>query len=225
LVPELVFDLALDHGRCIGIRLPDGPVDVNALGAASLLPAEFAAAESFPPIRRRSWIGGRAALREALARAGLDAPPILANDRGAPVLPSGIAASISHKEDIAVALVAREARACVGVDIEADVPGTIDISVRVLADDERADLAHLDDRSLAREVLLRFSAKEAIYKALDPFVRRYVGFTEVSTSTLPDGGVRAALRLRPGEGPFAADARWRRFDGVVLTTARVLPSE
>jgi hypothetical protein len=28
--------------------------------------------------------------------------------------------------------------------------------------------------------------------------------------------------LRDGEGPFVIEVRWRRFEGVVLTTARVV---
>jgi 4'-phosphopantetheinyl transferase EntD len=85
-----------------------------------------------------------------------------------------------------------------------------------------AEIAHLDVSDRAREVLLRFSAKEAIYKALDPFVRRYVGFGEVAVSPLPDGSARVTPDLRDGEGPFVIEVRWRRFEGVVLTTARVV---
>jgi len=113
------------------------------------------------------------------------------------------------------------ARSSVGVYVEHDVPGQQDISSRVLADDEAFELAAHDPLARAREVLLRFSAKEAIYKALDPFVRRYVGFKEVSVVTHPGGGARVTSRLRDGEGPFAIEVRWQRFDGIVLTTARV----
>jgi 4'-phosphopantetheinyl transferase EntD len=77
----------------------------------------------------------------------------------------------------------------------------------------------------AREVLLRFSAKEAIYKALDPFVRRYVGFLEVEVTPRPDGtaDVRSQLpEASDGARAFAIDVRWQRFAGLVLTTARVV---
>lgn len=54
------------------------------------------------------FLGGRLAIRRALA--GTEAasvPPlaILHNQEGAPVLPEGLAASISHKRHMAVALV------------------------------------------------------------------------------------------------------------------------
>jgi hypothetical protein len=53
-------------------------------------------------------------------------------------------------------------------------------------------------------------------------VRRYVGFKEMSVSPRPGGGALVTPHLREGEGPFAIDARWLRFDGIVLTTARIV---
>jgi enterobactin synthetase component D len=220
---EIAFDRTLEHGRCVGVRIPGAEPAVDALAETSLAPAERTRAMSLPFLRRRTWVGGRVAMREALERLRLPLLAIATDDRGAPILPSGAAGSISHKESLAVALVAQEPYAKVGVDIEMDVPRSQDISSRVLTDDEIAELASLDPASLAREVLLRFSAKEAIYKALDPFVRRYVGFKEVGVSTRPDGTARVSIHLERAEGPFAIDVRWLRFDGIVLTTARVSP--
>jgi enterobactin synthetase component D len=220
-VLDVAFDIELEHGRCVGVRIPEGEAAVAALGEG-LAPEEAAFARSLSPLRRRTWIGGRAALRQALARAGFEVTTAVpADERGAPVLPPGISGSVTHKEGLAAALVARATGARVGVDVEHDVVGKQDIASHILADDEVAELSALDAPSRGREVLLRFSAKEAIYKALDPFVRRYVGFKEVSVVTQPDGGARVTSRLRDGEGPFAIDVRWRRFDGLVLTTARV----
>jgi 4'-phosphopantetheinyl transferase EntD len=220
-VIDVAFDLELDHGRCVGLRVPAGLDEIAAL-EASLLPEERAFAGSLPALRRRTWVGGRVALRQAFSRAGVDVPtPVFSDDRGALALPQAVSASVTHKEDIAAALVSRLSGVRVGVDVEHDALRKQDIASRVLADDEIADLAPHDASGRSREVLLRFSAKEAIYKALDPFVRRYVGFKEVSVSTDPDGGARVTCRLRHGEGPFAIDVRWRRFDGLVLTTARV----
>jgi enterobactin synthetase component D len=223
--PEVVLDLELAHGRCVGVRIPPDGAGVAALAEAALLTDERAFGETLAPVRRRTWVAGRAALREALARAGLACPsPVLADDRGAPRLPASVRGSISHKETIAVALVAPDGGARVGVDIEIDQARRHDISRRVLTAGERDEIAGLSERDRAREVLVRFSAKEAIYKALDPFVRRFVGFDEVQVSPLAGGSARVVSALRSGEGPFAIDVSWRRFDGLVLTTARVAVS-
>jgi enterobactin synthetase component D len=223
-LPDVAFDFALEHGRCFGVRMPAADEAVTALAEAALAPGECAFAAGLPPLRRRTWVGGRVALRQALARAGMEAPAVLADDRGAPALPAGVAGSITHKEGLAAALVDRQASARLGVDLELDVVRTQDISRRVLAQDELSEVAGLDAEALGREVLLRFSAKEAIYKAIDPFVRRYVGFTEVSVSPHADGRAEVRARLRPGEGPFVIEVRWLRFEGVVLTTALAFPA-
>ncbi len=222
--PDVIFDFDLEHGRCIGVRIPELADAVEKLAEATLPDPERMATSTLFPARRRAWVGGRVALRRAIVLLGLDVPAVLPDDRGAPVLPPGIVASISHKDRIAVALVARETtEARIGVDVENDVVPLSDISSHVLASDEIAELRALDPDARAREVVLRFSAKESVYKALDPFVRRYVGFKEVSVSPLPAGDAVVRSRLRSGEGPFAIDVRWRRFSGLVLTTARVSP--
>jgi 4'-phosphopantetheinyl transferase EntD len=221
---DVAFDLVLDHGRCVIVRIPEDAGAVDALAEAALAPEERTACAEFTLVRRRTWIAGRAALREALARAGLEAPPILADDRGAPALPIHAVGSISHKEHFAAGLVGRAVgggSARIGIDLEDDVARTTDIAPKVLTDGELAQIAGLSERERARAVLLRFSAKEAIYKGLDPFVRRYVGFKEVSVAPSDDGRSVVTAHFRPHEGPFAIDVRWRVFDGIILTTARV----
>jgi 4'-phosphopantetheinyl transferase EntD len=221
--PSNAFELRLEHGLCIGVHLPEGPDTIDALAASALCAEEHAFALAMSAPRRRSWIGGRVALHRALERAGFASGAIFADDRGAPTLPAGIVGSISHKDDLAVALVAIGTSARVGVDIEADGARSQDIASIVLADDEQTELASFAGSERAREVLLRFSAKEAIYKALDPFVRRYVAFREVSVSPRPDGTAEVRARLGAEASGLSIESRWTRRQGFVLTTARVSP--
>ena len=221
-MPDVAFDLTLSHGRCVGVRLPAAEDAIDALAERVLVREERAYADSLPLVRRRTWVGGRAATRKALEAAGLVVTGcILHDDRGAPRFPGGIVGSISHKEALAVALVAPEADARVGVDVEIERARRVDIARHVLAEEELPELEPLDHEERAREVLLRFSAKEAVYKALDPFVRRYVAFHEVSVTPRADGSADVRWRLRPSEGPFTVEVTWRRTAGVILTTARV----
>ncbi|HEX3771067.1 MAG TPA: 4'-phosphopantetheinyl transferase superfamily protein [Polyangiaceae bacterium] len=223
---EIAFDLSLGHGRCVGVRIPPDPAGVDALAEA--LPGnERDRALAFPMPRRRTFAGGRTALHAALARLGEPVGPIDADDRGAPILPAGVVGSITHKERMAAALVDRvhaPGGARIGVDLEIDEARKHDLASRILRDDELAEIAGLAGDERQREVLLRFSAKEAIYKAIDPFVRRYVDFKEVALTPAPDGTARVVMHLREDEGPFAIEVSWRRFDGVVLTTARAQPT-
>jgi 4'-phosphopantetheinyl transferase EntD len=218
---EVLFDETLDHGRCVAVTLPEADAAVTTMAAERLLPEEREAAAAFGAVRRRGWVGGRVAMREALARIGKTAPPILADERGAPRLPPGLAGSISHKEHVAVALVAIEEAAKVGVDVEVDAPRGRDIAARVLRPEELAALEGMGEEERARSVLLRFSAKEAVYKALDPYVKRYVGFLEIAVVLKDDGTGEVTPHLPEAEGRFAFEVRWVRREGLLLTTARV----
>ena len=215
----------LPHGVAVAVAIPKllEPVPEEVL--ARLHPIERALAAGQPPRRRVTWIGGRIALREALAAFEVEPGPLLATDRGAPILPEGLAGSVTHKAGaFAVALVHESATWRIGVDLELPTPARPGIARKVLTPRERACLEGCEPAAYWREVLVRFSVKEAIYKALDPFVRRYVDFAEVSVDLLPDGITHATLDLKHGEGPFQVEARtFFPENGEIVTTARVRP--
>jgi phosphopantetheine--protein transferase-like protein len=225
---ERRFLLELPFGTCVGVSLPEGDFPLPA----ALHPLEGSFALALPAARRASWVGGRVALRAALDAAGLEAPDaILATPRGAPLLPPDAVGSVSHKRTIAVALATRAATPAItiGIDVEELRPLRTDIAPRVLTPAELAELssvASLASDGPARDaaVLLRFSAKEAIYKALDPWVQRFVGFEEAAIARAPDGTLAARLALARGEGPFSVelhDARGAGDDGLIVIAARV----
>jgi enterobactin synthetase component D len=221
----------LPFGRLVGVALP-AETDVEAMGAlaAALLPEERAHAAALPPARRATWTGGRVALRAALADVGVTAGPLFATPRGAPALPAGAAGSISHKPALALALAARvaaDAPTTLGIDLEIDIDRMraprVDIARHVLTSAERARADALPPATRAREVLVAFAAKEAIYKALDPWVRRFVSFGEVELARHADGALEAALSLRTGEGPFCVELDEVPWDGFLVVAARVRP--
>jgi 4'-phosphopantetheinyl transferase EntD len=200
------FRRELTAGVCVGVSLPEG--GEFAL-PPSLHPDEAAFVHASPAARRATFIGGRVALRAALAAfdadVGSGASPMLSTPRGAPALPPGFVGSVSHKRELAVAIVARAEptpRSTLGIDVEIPRALRTDISTRVLTPAERAAVAALDPAARDAEVLYRFAAKEAIYKALDPWVQRLVSFQEVEIVTAPDGARQARLALARGEGPF-----------------------
>ncbi|HEY4055060.1 MAG TPA: 4'-phosphopantetheinyl transferase superfamily protein [Kofleriaceae bacterium] len=210
------------HGLIAMVELSD---DQIAEALAKLPEAERSYAETLSPVRRAEHVRGRSALHKAIAELAPTVVdmPILADDRGAPVLPPGWVGSVSHKEARAAALVTRASPisgARIGVDLEKAAPSRIDISKRVLTANERDTLAaahaHLEPGhpERGRATTLRFSIKEAIYKAVDPFVRRYVAFTEVELD-VQDGVAHVASEL-----PFAIETTWQELDGFWLATAR-----
>ncbi|MBI3269276.1 MAG: 4'-phosphopantetheinyl transferase superfamily protein [Planctomycetes bacterium] len=218
---EPVFRLDLAHGLCIGVRLPPPDADTPPEVLGRIPEAERAFASTLSSRRRITWVGGRLALREALRQLGAPCGPVLATPRGAPALPVGLAGSISHKDALAVALVARNSDArTLGIDIEEPEPPRQHIAPRVLTADELAEVEALPAGAERwRSTLVRFSIKEAIYKAIDPFLHRYVAFEEVGVHPAPDGGAAVRWRLAGGESPPVVETRWLLHDGLVLTTA------
>lgn len=204
----------------------------SSLSAASLLsrihPEEAALARAWGERRQRTYAMGRLVARSALVALGGDvAGPILHDDRGAPRLAAPLSLSLSHKDEVAAALVEHHDGSRIGVDVEPLTPHehARDIASHVLTEREREQLAHLDETVRHREVLVRFALKEALYKALDPYVRRYVGFLEVEAR--PRGlevdderDVELTLAL-VRDGNFAASGRVLRIGELVVALARV----
>ncbi len=212
------FDLTLAHGRAVAVDVTDP--DESVLG--ELHPDERTRALTLSPIRRREWVAGRRALRAALVGVApaAAASPVLADDRGAPVLAAGAVGSISHKRAIAIALGACDDGWTVGIDLEVLGPRRVDISERILTRAELATLAATTPTGEARDraVLLAFALKEAVYKAIDPHLRRYVGFQEVQVWPSPDGTAR--IDPLTDWGGLALEATWLERDGNLVCTAR-----
>lgn len=196
---------------------------------ARLPPEEASLASAWGERRQRTFAMGRLTAREALATLGFDAPPpILADDRGAPRLAAPFCVSLSHKDELAAALVAPRGTANIGVDVEPLLPRehARDIAAHVLTDAELAELTALDEDTRRREVLTRFALKEALYKALDPFVRRYVGFLEVEARPQGAGDQRDVELVLPVQerDAFRASARLLLIDDLAVALARVTRS-
>jgi len=162
-------------------------------------------------------------LRDACGQLGVTPPPILPDDRGAPILPNGISGSISHKRNLAIGLAGAARNGSIGVDLEDYGPARPGIAGHVLTEEEVTALQDLAPDRAWIALLLRFSIKESIYKALDPFVRRYIGFKEAVVHPDLQGGASVRLELAGGEGPFHLDARYEWISGRLLTSVRAQP--
>lgn len=162
--------------------------------------------------RLNKFLGGRVALRRALK--GIQAvscPSILRDDYGAPTLPMEITGSISHKDDLAVGVARVDSVGRIGVDIEHTYNKAASrLWGRILTKNEQSQLGTLPGVSLEEEVLLRFSLKEAGYKAIHPFLKRSVDFSEVEVNPLSDGTANVNFFLHSGE-TFSYKACWQKY--------------
>jgi enterobactin synthetase component D len=245
---QLVAQRSVPHGELVAVALLAGSAggaedaarsdrallpseSMLAEARAQLHPEEWVLAEALAPPRRLAFIGGRMAMRTVLTSI---APahrhwPLLRTARGAPRLPAGVIGSISHKRQLAVALAARataEART-MGVDVE-EVPDARDLTrpdlaPRILTAGEQRALAPLaarDPLAYREAVRLRFALKEAVYKAIDPHVQRYVGFQEVEVFPEDAGAVEVRLALPELAGrQLTVQGYWTRVAGHLVATA------
>lgn len=250
-----LFEAELPHGLCVGLRLdPDVDPSATAMVAPHPREAEMAASMS-SQMRSLTFCGGRAALREAMRARGLpECDAIGRSGHGAPILPAGLLASISHTHGVAAALIGEcspeavgghspgsgtQGRA-VGLDVE-DVRRAFSLRIasRVLtAREVEAAARERAAGELERApVLLRFSLKEAAYKALSQLELGNVGWHSLSLTPSADGsvsyvwedrGMRAASpSVRAALHALDMELRWTVLAGYFVTTARVtnaLPS-
>ena len=167
--------------------------------------------------RLNVFLGGRIALRRAFKSLHNEGDmaavlsPLYSNSWGAPTLPVSITASISHKANLAVGLAKFDSAGSVGVDLEhCNNKAATTIIRRVITSFEKNNLGKLDGVSMEEEVLVRFSFKEAIYKAIHPFIPRSIDFAEVEVQPLDDGTASINFILKTGEN-FEYEARWQRY--------------
>jgi 4'-phosphopantetheinyl transferase EntD len=126
-------------------------------------------------------------------------------------VPAGFSGSISHKLTRAAALLAPAEHGHVGVDLERKAPSKLDIASRILTPREA--------RVAGAELLRVFAIKEAIYKAIDPMVRRYVGFLEVELVVGEAGRVDVHI-VDATKLPVVIEAWWTELEHHWLATAR-----
>jgi enterobactin synthetase component D len=219
---DVAFHHATPHGVVTAVHIPDSPDPVPDEVLARLPAAEAAHARTLKGYRQPSFVGGRLALRKAAEQLGQPlSGPCLPDSRGTPTLPTGLAGSISHKRDLAVGMVGVAHHGTLGVDLEDYGPPRLGIADAVLRPEELAVVEALPEARRWIALLVRFSIKESIYKAVDPYVRRYVAFHEAFVEPDLQGGARVALHLANGEGPFVVDARYEWLRGRLLTSVRL----
>ena len=208
------------YGLLVGFALPGNPDAVPEEVLERLHPAEREEALRQRGYRQPEWVGGRLAANAAIRLLGLQPGPVLSDARGAPLPPPGVRLSISHKRSLVVALAARAENGDIGVDLEDLSPARPDVASAVLTGAEQLEVGALPEDRRWTAILLRFSLKEAIYKAVAPRVQRMIGFEEADVALHPDGSADLKLRLRPEEPSPRLEGRYTWMNSQVLTMVR-----
>ena len=195
---------------------------------------EREAMERAVPSRRAEFVTGRSVARAALAELGVPAGPIARRPDRAPDWPPGIVGSITHTRGLCAAVVARHRGVLappLGLGIDVEVDAVIDDAVvqRVLTTRERAALG----ASTGRDAVVAFSAKESLFKAINPLTGVWLEANDVEVELTRDDhlgtdeidggtiGVLSWARTVPGFEPADAIGCWTRV-GPWVATAIVL---
>ena len=161
----------------------DGP-----LGPASLhLPDDLTQAV---PKRRSEFLAGRLMAALALRQAGL--PEAVGRAGRAPVWPEGVAGSITHSKDRAIAAVSTRYRG-VGLDCEALVSTDRAMQLAATIFSETEARLRPDPLPFGTFFTLVFSAKEALYKALSPWLTQIPAFHDAVLTALQPGEMRIEM--------------------------------
>ena len=245
------FEGTTAHGNCVALHLPPLPapglldeehvrVLQEQIEQIDLHPAEVDHMRQLQHHQRVLFTGWRVALRRALERSAaaddaslVSAAPLLPGAFGAPVLPEGWLGSISHTHGLAAAVACARLTSDngellpsgVGIDVEASSRAvTSRLCRRCFAEDERARLGHSNELDERADALLRFSLKEALYKAIHPLLPTSISWHSVTVWPDAEGGchvdasnleARLEVRLR-------ADAQWQEQSGFYVATASAL---
>ncbi|MBO9464099.1 4'-phosphopantetheinyl transferase superfamily protein [Tropicibacter sp. R15_0] len=128
-----------------------------------LFPEEQQAIAHAIPIRRAEFTGGRIAARKAMWALGFHPAAIPMTEDRAPAWPDGLIGSITHADDICMAVVAQSDRYDgLGLDLEPDVAMDPDLVADLCRDEDLANVPVAEQVKLPKRI---FSAKEAAFKA------------------------------------------------------------
>lgn len=203
---SLAFVRPSTFGALAAVHLPSGVEAVTNEVLERLDPQERAIAAGLRGRRQIEFTGGRLAWRALRPELG----PLGMGERGEPVCPSGLSVSLTHKQDLALALVGEETAGTLGLDLEADDRERMTIADRVLRPEELEEVARLPAAQKWRAVLLRFALKEAAYKAIHPHLLRFVGFQEALVTLGAAGEAGISIVTEP---TLSLEAGWEALEG------------
>lgn len=212
-------------GVLAGVPLPAGTDPVPDDVLARLHPREAELARAERGRRQIEVAGGRLAFRAAAAHLGLDVEqsPLLSDSNRAPLAPNGLTVSLSHKDELAIALVAASSAGLVGVDLEGGTRDRSGIMSRVCRPEELAIVEALPEPARWPNVMARFAVKEAVYKAIAPRLGRFFGF-QAARVDVRDERCAVTMFLEPGDPPFEIEAQLERLEPhwvIAMVRARV----
>ena len=220
---SVLYKEANAHGIIVAISLPRDERTIPQQAWRQLRKEEYEFAQNLSNNRQISWVGGRIAAHTAANILNIDSGPILSNSFGAPCPGNkNLVVSIAHKKDIAVAIVAQSKYGSIGIDVEHFAPSRPQIASKILRDEEATRLTSIPEHRQWLAILLHFSIKEALYKALHPKQKRYISFYEASVEPFQNTYAEITLHLDKEPLPKTAQAQYIWLENHLISTVRCI---
>ena len=154
-----------------------------------LYPEEQNSVASVAEHRQVEFSSGRRLAHYALEQAGSEQKVVLRIDRR-PIWPKLFVGSISHSDHLATCALAKDLfYRGVGVDVAKVSAVSEEVANRVFSDEERDWIQQSESHEWRTAM---FSAKEAIFKSVNPITQEYLGFRDVNLVVEDDGLTFAA---------------------------------
>lgn len=220
---EVIERGATPYGIYFAIALPEEPQSIPVNIWNRLHKKEQLIANDLKGFRKTSFVGGRLAAKKALQSIQREHLYVGKDPFGAPQLPDPLSISISHKKDIAIALLSKQPKTTIGIDIEALAPERMRIAPKILTAAEMEILSSLPVDRQWGFLLVAFSTKESIFKALAPRLKRYIDFSEAEV--FPTTNHTSMIKLRLQENslyPKEINARYTWNDKYVITSVQAI---
>ncbi len=132
------------------------------------------------PKRKTEFMLGRAAAHKALEQLGVNNVPILKGKNRQPLWPDNTVGSITHKAGIAIAAAALRSQCQgIGIDLETCIHNVGMPFYRRICNDEELLWVFQKNEEHQQRLSMIFSAKEALYKLLNPLEGVFLGFKDV----------------------------------------------
>jgi phosphopantetheine--protein transferase-like protein len=148
---------------------------------AQLYPEEQQYIKNAAQARVAEFSAGRHYAKKALSKLGINDFPIHVGDNRQPVWPKTIVGSISHcKNQVGVVVTHTKSYAGIGLDIETIKPLRYNISRHVCTKKDTQWLGQFSDKEHDLMLIVLFSLKEAIYKAVYQYRHIKLGFKDVT---------------------------------------------
>ena len=213
LLPDFLAGLFTDGIHFAVARLHDC--------SQNLEPAERELVRGVSPKRRQEIETGRKIARRLLCKLGYPHFALLRDNDRLPIWPKDVVGCISHKRDLCVAAVASSRdSAGIGLDIELDEAVRPGLERLIGRPAERLWIDAAGPTESGRRCRAIFSAKEAVYKAFYPRVRKAWSFTDVEI-TIDFHREEFVARLPKSAGQSRVNGRILRRQGWILTSVEL----